>query len=90
MLSLVLARHQLLPELEGKRNEHMKNEEKTDMANEYAKNEHKPEEQPAKPTAQVDLTDEQLEQVTGGSIIMDSVTNPAPWPPGPSAIGPAI
>ena len=42
------------------------------MANEKKQTEQKPEEQPA---VQVELTDEQLEQVTGGF-------NPQPDPPG--------
>ena len=49
--------------------------------NKQGKNEKKQQEQPA---AQVELTDDQLEQVTGGGIIWDGIANPAPYPPGPS------
>jgi mersacidin/lichenicidin family type 2 lantibiotic len=45
------------------------------MANKNQKIENKPEEQPTTPAPQVELTDEQLEQVTGGF-------NPQPDPPG--------
>ncbi|HEY7347908.1 MAG TPA: hypothetical protein VH599_06270 [Ktedonobacterales bacterium] len=54
------------------------------MSNENQKTENKQDEQPAMPTAQVELTDEQLEQVTGGF----EPNSPAAFPPGPSIIDP--
>ncbi|HEY7347909.1 MAG TPA: hypothetical protein VH599_06275 [Ktedonobacterales bacterium] len=53
------------------------------MANENQKTENKQDEQPV---AQVELTDEQLEQVVGGGIKVPDA--PAAYPPGPGIIGP--
>jgi hypothetical protein len=53
----------------------------TNMSNKNTRNENKPEEQPTTPTAQDELTDEQLEQVTGGF----EPNSPATYPPGPTA-----
>ena len=49
------------------------------MANENQKNEKQSDQK--QPTAQVELTDEQLEQVTGGF----EPNSPAAYPPGPTA-----
>ena len=62
------------------------------MANKHQKTEKKHIEQTTAPDPQIELTDEQLEQVTGGGVIWDGVTSPTPWPPGPTAtlVGPEI
>ena len=41
------------------------------MTNENTNSENKQEKQPTLPAAQIELTDEQLEQVTGGGVIID-------------------
>jgi mersacidin/lichenicidin family type 2 lantibiotic len=57
----------------------MANENKNDQ------HEHQPEEQPTTPAVSVELTDEELKQVTGGGIrVPDSPVTT--FPPGPSII----
>ena len=62
------------------------------MSNENKKvqNEQKPEQQPATPAAQVELSDEELKQVVGGFNPQPDPPGAGAWPPGPSIVAPEI
>ena len=59
------------------------------MANKNQTTEQKHIEQTTAPDPHIELTDEQLEQVVGGGIIVHESPVQA-WPPGPTIIGPEI